>query len=194
MNTDLEDFQTHRTTLLALAYRMLGEVTRAEDIVQDAWIRWQGRRADAENPKAYLIKMVARLCLNELESARARKEEPRSDQLPEPVNLKDIGLEKVEVLEEISMAFLVLLQRPTPAERAVFLLHEVFDFGPRRDRESGRQDRTRLPAAPQAGAGARRHRAPHVAGLGRGTPAAVAGVPEGCRLGRRRTGGEPPRG
>lgn len=128
MNPDLDAFQTHRATLLTLAYRMLGEVARAEDIVQDAWLRWQGRHAEVDSPKAYLIKMVARLCLNELESARARKED-RSDRLPEPVNLQDSGLDKVEGLDQISMAFLVLLQRLTPAERAVFLLHEVFDFG-----------------------------------------------------------------
>jgi RNA polymerase sigma-70 factor, ECF subfamily len=128
MKSDLDVFQDNRPTLLAHAYRMLGELARAEDAVQDAWLRWQRRDADVDDPKAYLIKMVTRLCLNELDSARARKEEARSDRLPEPLSLEDSGIARVEALDQISMAFLVLLQRLTPAERAVLLLHEVFDF------------------------------------------------------------------
>jgi RNA polymerase sigma-70 factor (ECF subfamily) len=127
--TDLDAFQRHRPALLALAYRMLGEVARAEEIVQDAWLRWQQQDVDVVDPKAYLVTIVTRLCLNELDSARARKEEARGDQLPEPVSLEDAGISRVNVLDNISMAFLVLLQRLTPAERAVLLLHEVFDFG-----------------------------------------------------------------
>lgn len=126
---DLEAFQRHRSVLLALAYRMLGEVGRAEEIVQDAWLRWQEHGSDVANPRAFLIRMVSRLCLNELESARARKEEARGDRLPEPMSLEDAGIARVEDLDNISMAFVVLLQRLTPAERAVLLLHEVFDFG-----------------------------------------------------------------
>lgn len=128
MSSDTDLFQDHRPAMLALAYRMLGEVARAEDIVQDAWLRWQRRDAEVDSPKAYLIKTVARLCLNELDSARARKEEARSDRLPEPVSLEDAGITKLETLDRISMAFIVLLQRLTPAERVVLLLHEVFDF------------------------------------------------------------------
>jgi len=128
MPSDLEIFQAHRPTLLALAYRMLGEVGRAEDIVQDAWLRFERRRVEVHTPKPYLIRIVTRLCLNELDSARARKEESRGDRLPEPVDLKRCGLEHIEGLDQISMAFVVLLQRLTPAERAVLLLHEVFDL------------------------------------------------------------------
>jgi RNA polymerase sigma-70 factor, ECF subfamily len=127
--TGLDSFQRHRPALLALAYRMLGEVARAEEIVQDAWLRWQQRDVDVAEPKAYLVTIVTRLCLNDLESARARKEEARGDQLPEPVSLEDAGISRVHILDNVSMAFLVLLQRLTPAERAVLLLHEVFDFG-----------------------------------------------------------------
>ncbi len=127
-SSDLEVFQDHRPTLLALAYRMLGEVARAEDVVQDAWLRWQQRDADVDNAKAYLIRTVTRLCLNELDSAHARREEARSDRLPEPISLEDTGISRVEALDTISMAFLVLLQRLTPAERAVLLLYEIFDF------------------------------------------------------------------
>lgn len=104
--TDLESFQQHRPVLLALAYRMLGEVARAEEIVQDAWLRWEGV-ADVRNPKAHLITMVTRLCLNELDSARARKEESRGDQLPEPVSLEDVGIARIDALDTISMAFVV---------------------------------------------------------------------------------------
>jgi RNA polymerase sigma-70 factor (ECF subfamily) len=128
MNTDLDVFERHRASLLALAYRMLGDLGRAEDVVQDSWVRWQRREADVDAPKAFLLTTVARLCLDELGSARARHEESRSDRLPEPVDLDASGLGRVEVLDQISMAFLVLLQRLTPAERAVFLLHDVFDM------------------------------------------------------------------
>jgi RNA polymerase sigma-70 factor (ECF subfamily) len=120
-------FESHRPALLALAYRMLGEMARAEDVVQEAWIRWQ-RQVEVDSPKAFLLTMVARLCLDELGSARARREESRSDRLPEPVDLDQTGIGRVEMLDQISMAFLVLLQRLTPAERAVLLLHDVFDM------------------------------------------------------------------
>ena len=120
-------FESHRPALLALAYRMLGEMARAEDVVQDAWVRWQGQ-VNVDSPKAFLLTTVARLCMDELGSARARREESRSDRLPEPVDLDRTGIGRVEMLVEISMAFMVLLQRLTPAERAVLLLHDVFDM------------------------------------------------------------------
>src|SRR5262245_33816670 len=123
----LAAFDTHRQDLVALAYRMLGDMGRAEDMVQEAWLRWQDSEVEPDSPKAYLVTIVTRLCLNELGSARARREESRSDRLPEPVDLEG-GPLHVERLEQISMAFLVVLQRLTPAERAVLLLHDVFDF------------------------------------------------------------------
>src|SRR5258705_8946578 len=127
---DLEVFESHRPLLVAHAYRMLGDLGRAEDIVQDAWLRWDGRRDDTEvsSPRAYLVTLVTRLCLNELDSAKTRREESRGDRLPEPVDLDEGGIGRVETLDQISMAFLVVLQRLTPAERAVLLLREVFDF------------------------------------------------------------------
>jgi RNA polymerase sigma-70 factor, ECF subfamily len=125
----IDVFEEHRRELVALAYRMLGDLGRAEDMVQEAWLRWQQHRDEAESPRAFLITVVTRLCLNELGSARARREESRENRLPEPVNLDGNSLGRLEKLEQISMAFLVLLQRLTPAERAVLLLHEVFDFG-----------------------------------------------------------------
>jgi RNA polymerase sigma-70 factor (ECF subfamily) len=125
---DVAVFESHRALLVALAYRMLGDLGRAEDMVQEAWLRWQGRREEADSPRAYLVTVVTRLCLNELDSAKTRREESRRDRLPEPVDLDEGGMGRLESLDRISMAFLVVLQRLTPAERAVLLLHDVFDF------------------------------------------------------------------
>jgi RNA polymerase sigma-70 factor (ECF subfamily) len=125
---DLTVFESYRALLVALAYRMLGDLGRAEDMVQEAWLRWQGRREDADSPRAYLVTVVTRLCLNELDSAKVRHEESRSDRLPEPIDLDEGGIGRLESLDQVSMAFLVVLQRLTPAERAVLLLHDVFDF------------------------------------------------------------------
>jgi RNA polymerase sigma-70 factor, ECF subfamily len=127
---DLSTFESHRALLVAHAYRMLGDLGRAEDMVQEAWLRWSGRQSgeDIDSPRAYLVTLVTRLCLNELDSARSRREESRATRLPEPVDLEDGGIGRVELMDQISMAFLVLLQRLTPAERAVLLLRDVFDF------------------------------------------------------------------
>ena len=129
MTDDLATFETHRPALLSLAYRMLGELSRAEDIVQSAWMRWSERRAAVQTPRSFLLTAVARLCLDELGAARHRWEETRGTSLPEPVDLRETELARLETLDQISMAFVVLLQRLTPAERAVFLLHDVFDMG-----------------------------------------------------------------
>jgi RNA polymerase sigma-70 factor, ECF subfamily len=125
---DLAVFESHRALLVAQAYRMLGDLGRAEDMVQEAWLRWSGRRVEVASPRAYLVTLVTRLCFNELDSAKTRREESRGDRLPEPVDLDEGGIGRVEMLDQVSMAFLVVLQRLTPAERAVLLLREVFDF------------------------------------------------------------------
>jgi RNA polymerase sigma-70 factor (ECF subfamily) len=128
---DLATFERYRPELVALAYRMLGDFGRAQDTAQEAWLRWEGRGEEARSPRAYLVTLVTRLCLNELASARTRREEARGDRLPEPVDLEAGGIGQLESLEEVSMAFLVVLQRLAAVERAVFLLHEVFDFSHR---------------------------------------------------------------
>lgn len=125
---DLQRFEAHRPELTALAYRMLGDVARAQDMVQEAWLRWHHRDVEVHNPKGFLLTVVTRLCLNELDSARARLEHRRSDRLPEPVDLAASGLGRLEALEQVSMAFLVLLERLSPVERAVLLLHDVFEL------------------------------------------------------------------
>jgi RNA polymerase sigma-70 factor, ECF subfamily len=123
----LISFESCRRDLVTLAYRMLGDMGRAEDMVQEAWLRWSGQAVDVDSPKAYLVTVVTRLCLNELGSARARREEIRPDRLPEPVALDDAGPSRIEEIDQVSMALLVILQRLKPAERAVLLLHDVFD-------------------------------------------------------------------
>lgn len=126
--SDLTIFESFRPDLVALAYRMLGDVERAQDMVQEAWLRWHHREGEVDSPKAFLVTVVTRLCLNELDSAKARREESRSDRLPEPVDLAEAGLGRLEAIDQVSMAFLVVLERLNPAERAVLLLHDVFEF------------------------------------------------------------------
>ena len=125
---DLAVFESHRPAMLALAYRMLGDVGRAQDMVQEAWLRWHRREVEVDSPRAFLVTVVTRLCLNELDSARARREESRSNRLPEPVALAEAGMAGLEAVEQLSMAILVVLERLSPAERATLLLHDVFDF------------------------------------------------------------------
>jgi len=133
----LGEFEAHRGLLFALAYRMLGSVADAEDVLQDAYLRYEAVPIDTiRAPKAFLSTLVTRLCLNQLESARARREtyvgpwlpEPVRTDRPEPAPAVPLPSQRLEMLESISMAFLVLLEQLTPAERAVFLLHKVFDF------------------------------------------------------------------
>jgi RNA polymerase sigma-70 factor (ECF subfamily) len=123
MKGDAELFERHRALLMGIAYRMLASSAEAEDVVQDAWLRWQAVEVDAvEDVRAWLTTTVARLSLDRLKSARARREIYPGTWLPEPV-LTTTPLD----LESIKFGFLVLLERLDPKERAVFLLHQVFD-------------------------------------------------------------------
>lgn len=132
---DLEDrltaFSRYRGLLFSIAYRMIGSVADAEDLLQDTFIRWQeASDTDIRSPKAFLITIVSRLCINRLRSARVQREEYVGEWLPEPL-ATDPGSDPLGVLrvdESLSMAFLVMLERLTPVERAVFLLREVFDY------------------------------------------------------------------
>ncbi|MFD9724654.1 RNA polymerase sigma-70 factor [Streptomyces sp. NPDC059072] len=129
------DFEEHRPRMFGIAYRMLGSATEAEDIVQDAYLRWTSAdRGDVEHPGAWLAKAVTNLCLNALTSARARREEYVGPWLPEPV-LTGGGalgpLESAEQRDSVSMALLVLLERLTPVERAVYVLREAFAYSHR---------------------------------------------------------------
>ncbi|MFE0510221.1 RNA polymerase sigma-70 factor [Streptomyces sp. NPDC058964] len=130
-----EEFETHRPRLFGLAYRMLGSAEEAEDTVQDAFLRFDGAdRAAIEHPSAWLARTVTNLCLNRLTSARARREQYVGAWLPEPVVTSDgtLGpLESAEQRDAVSMAMLVLLERLTPTERAVYVLREAFGYGHR---------------------------------------------------------------
>src|SRR5262245_49474092 len=124
----LEQFETNRRRLFGLAYRLLGEASEAEDVVQDAYLRWE-RSDTAVSPEAWLTKVVTNLCLNRLTSARAQRERYVGTWLPEPV-FTDNGVlgpqETVEQRESLSLGMLVLLERLTPPERAAFVLREAF--------------------------------------------------------------------
>jgi RNA polymerase sigma-70 factor (ECF subfamily) len=121
-----------RPLLFSIAYRMLGSVSEAEDMVQDAYLRYQRALDDGsaiESPKAYLSATVTRLAIDELRSARARRETYVGQWLPEPLLTDDDPAGLVERADEVSMAFLLMLERLGPVERAVFLLHDVFGYG-----------------------------------------------------------------
>jgi RNA polymerase sigma factor (sigma-70 family) len=123
----LERFEANRRRLFGLAYRLLGEASEAEDVVQDAYLRWE--RTDSEVADAWLIKVVTNLCLDRLRSARARRELYVGPWLPEPVLTDggDLGpLETAEQRESLSLGMLALLERLTPPERAAFVLREAF--------------------------------------------------------------------
>jgi RNA polymerase sigma-70 factor (ECF subfamily) len=117
-----EEFERHRSRCFAIAYRMLGSAAEAEDIVQEAWLRWQ-RTEGIVTAAAWLTTTVTRLCLDYLESARVRREQYVGPWLPEPIATDTDEVDP----DSISMAFLLLLERLSPAERAVFLLRKVFD-------------------------------------------------------------------
>jgi RNA polymerase sigma-70 factor, ECF subfamily len=127
---EVDLFQAHRRRLFAVAYRMLGSASDAEDVVQDAWLRFSvARPSELRSPQAYLTTIVTRLCLDRLKSARAAREEYVGPWLPEPVltDDRDQPERSVALAESVTLAFMVLLETLSPEERAVFLLREVFD-------------------------------------------------------------------
>jgi len=121
-------FNAHRDRLFGIAYRMLGSVHDAEDIVQEAYIRWEQGGEYVRNPAAFLSTMVTRMSIDVLRSARKRREEYVGDWLPEPLAATSSALENAELAESLSTAFLLLLERLNPVERAALLLREVFDY------------------------------------------------------------------
>jgi RNA polymerase sigma factor (sigma-70 family) len=125
----LSAFSSARRRLFGIAYRMLGDATEAEDIVQDAWLRWQCTdRSGVDNPPAFLAKTTTRLCINLAHSARTRHETYIGTWLPEPVDTgSDPGL-RAERGEALKLAVLVLLEKLSPTERAAYVLREAFDY------------------------------------------------------------------
>lgn len=124
-------FDEHRPYLTAIAYRMLGSLTEAEDLVQEAFLRWlKAPHAEIRSARAWLTTAMTRLCLDYLRSARVRREEYIGPWLPEPIltDANETPFGRIELAESLEMALLVVLERLAPAERAAFLLRETFDY------------------------------------------------------------------
>ncbi len=129
MTTALEAFETYRSLLFSIAYRMLGSAMEAEDMVQETFVRFRQVTPDSlQSAKAYLTTIVTRLCLDELKSARSQREQYVGMWLPEPVQTDDAPAAVMSQHESIAMAFLVILEHLSPIERAVYLLRTVFDY------------------------------------------------------------------
>ncbi|MGY1641605.1 RNA polymerase sigma factor SigJ [Geodermatophilus sp. SYSU D00703] len=137
MTAPLAAFDRHRRLLFSVAYQMLGSVADAEDVVQDAWLRWSAAdRSDVADPRAYLVRTASRLALDRLDAARTRRESYVGPWLPEPLLTGATPVagaapppdpdDAAELGEQVSLALLVVLETLTPAERAVFVLREVF--------------------------------------------------------------------
>ena len=141
-----------RPVSFAIAYRMLGSVSEAEDVVQEALLRvHQALEAGEQiaSPRAFVATVTTRLAINELRSARARRERYVGEWLPEPIvtDGSDDPAQHAEIADSLSLAMLVLLESLSPEQRAVLLLHDVFDYDYRRDRGDRRQERgQRAPA------------------------------------------------
>ncbi|MCX5555938.1 RNA polymerase sigma-70 factor [Streptomyces sp. NBC_00038] len=133
-DTAIDDFEQHRPVLMGVAYRMLGRVADAEDVVQEAWLRWSGAdRADVRQPRAYLVRVTTRLAIDRLRQVQSRNEAYVGPWLPEPY-VTDFGdtvpdtVERAVLADSVSLAVLVVLESLSPLERAVFVLREAFGF------------------------------------------------------------------
>jgi RNA polymerase sigma-70 factor (ECF subfamily) len=121
-------FARHRSLLFTVAYEMLGSAADAEDVVQETWLRWKDvDQADVQHPRAYLVRIVTNQALNRLRALSRRKEDYVGEWLPEPLLTSPDLAADVELAESVSMAMLTVLETLGPAERAVFVLREVFD-------------------------------------------------------------------
>jgi len=121
-------FALHRSLLFTVAYEMLGSASDAEDVVQETWLRWAGvDHAEVRDPRAYLVRVVTRQALNRLRTLSRRREDYVGEWLPEPLLTSPDVAEDVELADSVSMAMLTVLETLAPAERAVFVLREVFD-------------------------------------------------------------------
>jgi RNA polymerase sigma-70 factor (TIGR02957 family) len=123
-----DPFVTHRNLLFTVAYELLGSAADAEDVLQESWLRWASvDQASVRDPRAYLVRIVTRQSLNHLRTVSRRREEYVGEWLPEPVLTSPDVADDVELAESLSMATLTVLETLGPAERAVFVLREVFD-------------------------------------------------------------------
>ncbi|HEX3841084.1 MAG TPA: RNA polymerase sigma-70 factor [Acidimicrobiales bacterium] len=123
-----DPFVSHRSLLFTVAYEMLGSAADAEDVVQETWLRWaEVDQAEVRDPRAYLVRVVTRQALNRLRSVSRRREEYVGEWLPDPLLTSPDVAEDAELAENVSIAMLTVLEALGPAERAVFVLHEVFE-------------------------------------------------------------------
>ena len=145
-------FDRHRRLLFAIAYRILGTATDAEDAVQDAWLKWSAAdRSGVADPKAYLTRIVTNVAMDQLRSAARRRETYVGPWLPEPILTAADATDALATADSVSMAMLVVLETLSPLERAVFVLREVFDFGYREIAEAvGRSEAAVRQAAHRA--------------------------------------------
>lgn len=123
------EFAEHRAVLVGAAYRIVGTIADAEDVVQESWLRWsEADRAEVRDVRAFLVTVTTRLALNRLRQQKSRRESYIGPWLPEPV-ARDGGPEHAaEIADEVSMAMLVVLESLSPLERAAFVMREVFDL------------------------------------------------------------------
>ncbi|WP_053847638.1 RNA polymerase sigma-70 factor [Streptomyces sp. NRRL B-24085] len=133
-DTETDVFEAHRSVLLGVAYRMLGRVTDAEDVVQEAWLRWSAAdRSEVREPRAYLVRVTTRLAIDRLRQVKARGETYVGPWLPEPY-VTDFGdtvpdtAEQAVLADSVSLAVLVVMESLSPLERAVFVLREAFGY------------------------------------------------------------------
>src|ERR671924_1485260 len=128
--TDGAALERHRPRLFGIAFRMLGDVDEAEDVVQDALLRWQSTGgANVREPEAWLVAVTTRLAIDRLRHAKTKRSLYTGPWLPEPISEERLSPDyRSELASDLSMAFLVLLERLAPEERAAFLLRDVFDF------------------------------------------------------------------
>ncbi|MFI6594676.1 RNA polymerase sigma-70 factor [Nonomuraea sp. NPDC050536] len=125
----MSSFEDQRSLLTGVAYRILGSVADAEDVVQEAWLRWSGvDEATVDDPKAYLIRVTSRLAIDRLRWAKSRREAYVGPWLPEPISLAPDVAEHAELADSVELALLVVLETLSPLERAVFVLREAFDL------------------------------------------------------------------
>jgi len=123
-----DPFVTHRRLLFTVSYELLGSAADAEDVVQETWLRWADvDQAEVRDPRAYLVRIVTGQALNRLRTLARRREEYVGEWLPEPLLTSPDVAEDVELAESVSIAMLTVLETLGPAERAVFVLREVFD-------------------------------------------------------------------
>ncbi|MET9461282.1 RNA polymerase sigma-70 factor [Streptomyces canus] len=133
-DTETDVFEEHRPVLMGVAYRMLGRVADAEDVVQEAWLRWSGAdRSEVREPRAYLVRVTTRLAIDRLRQVKARGETYVGPWLPEPY-VTDFGdtvpdtAEQAVLADSVSLAVLVVMESLSPLERAVFVLREAFGY------------------------------------------------------------------